>query len=1166
MGASEGIPQFDPALRQQLLVRTGSTTGVDAGETGPPARELAVVGRLDPPDSAVPGLRVVSRLGPIVTGRVHAADVLGVRQHPAVRSLKMSRLYAPALSVSVPEVQGGAADLERAGSGSAGLTGRGVIIAVLDWGLDVTHANLRKADGSTRVLALWDQRGGHTATSPSPFGYGRVLTSAVIDAALRTPDPHRSLGYDHADIDPRGEGTHGTHVTDIAAGNGRAPGSSPGIAPGADLLFVHLRGDDTAPEDTLGDSARILEAFDWCLRFAAGKPLVVHLSLGRTGGPHDATPLVVRAFDHVLSTIPGVAVVSSCGNYFDTRMHAAVRVNQATPVTLPWEVPPPPPEGSELEIWYSGADRFRVTLTGPDGRQLADVPLGGEAVVRAHDGRLMASVFHRARDPNSGANVANLFLQPGAPTGTYLVHLHGEDVRDGRAHAWAERTTPRAQSRLSSTVASATSTTGSIANGWSPLSVGAYDARDAARPPAHFSSAGPTRDGRLKPDISAPGVGITAARSSVPGPGGTRQRNGIVAKSGTSMAAPHVSGAVALVFESAAPRLLPMAVTRWVLLESARQSPPATEPDRLRYGAGRLDARGACTIAQALVASPTMATAGSRPAARAEPTHTRKGSSTMSLTRTLPEAVLDWLTTDSVEAPTALESPTYGFDPETAPMEVEVAPTNAVYWRAQLRFGLACNTVRPLIDGPAAFTAIQRAIESAVDETHFVYLLGWWVDPWVHLTGPGTSLLDLFARAAERGVQIRVLMWDAPGLVPSFSNHSRLHDLAATALNRIPRCHAQQDSTGMISARAHHQKLLVVNGRDGLVALCGGVDVNADRVHELPPPGGTFRADRPTVGWVGASGSGPAGAGEPLHDIHTLATGPTALPLLRMFLRRWWARSGPRDIDRTEPLRGRYNHPVPPPTGSQFVRVGETFDGDLQRPGSPTVHSRKRDVQDIWLRSLLGARRFIYMEEQYLSHLCAAEAIRRVLPRLEHVTILIPPSEITDFPGVWRRRRAFIDRIISGNPHAAKLRVYTRIVGPPDSCRRDRGRHLYIHAKMAVIDDELLLVGSANCNQRGWESDSELVLATFEDLPAERSTAGTLRAQLWAHHLGVPVSAVSDPVVSSSLWDTAPTRQVCRYAPAAGRDSGGPSEIDAIADPPARRPEDPCCTLLQFCP
>ena len=173
---------------------------------------------------------------------------------------------------------------------------------------------------------------------------------------------------------------------------------------------------------------------------------------------------------------------------------------------------------------------------------------------------------------------------------------------------------------------------------------------------------------------------------------------------------------------------------------------------------------------------------------------------------------------------------------------IAAGPGAAAYWRSQLRFGLAGNTVEPLIDGPAAFRAIQQAIESAVDSTHFIYLLGWWTDPWVNLTGPGTCLLDLFARAGARGVQVRVLVWDAPWLVrpPAVEpcTTRRWH-----AINRLPNCHAQQDDSGT-SRKSHHQKLLVVQGRNGLVALCGGVDVNADR-DPRPAPAAWFVPGRP---------------------------------------------------------------------------------------------------------------------------------------------------------------------------------------------------------------------------------------------------------------------------------------------------------------------------------
>ena len=364
------------------------------------------------------------------------------------------------------------------------------------------------------------------------------------------------------------------------------------------------------------------------------------------------------------------------------------------------------------------------------------------------------------------------------------------------------------------------------------------------------------------------------------------------------------------------------------------------------------------------------------------------------------------------------------------------APAAGGYWRGVLRFGLPGNAVEPLIDGPATFAAMQRAIESARTRDHYVYLLGWWCDPWVNLTGPALACSTCSSGRATWVCRSACSIWDAPALV--FPNHSRLNDAAVMALNRLPNCHAQQDDPGV--RKSQHQKLLVVKGTGGLVAIGGGVDVNADRVYALPPPPGAFRSDRPRqLGWgegSGGSGSGPAGSGAPLHDVQVRVSGPSALPLLRMFIRRWWARSGSRAIDQRAPLRGQFTQPLPPPTGRQFVRVGETFNGVLRPPNGRPSRVRSVAVQDIWVRSILGARKFIYIEEQYMISTCAAAAIRSVLPRLQHVTILIPPSEITDLPGKWRRRREFIQAITDRNPHAAKLHIYTRALPPEPACRR----------------------------------------------------------------------------------------------------------------------------------
>jgi subtilisin family serine protease len=604
-GAVSADP-IDPGLRQLLLRRTGSTEppgdGEEADETVP------VIARLTSPGAIVPGLTVVARFGDVVTARAQLSQIFNIRRDQKVLSLKSAWRVQPAVADLVAGSRSEPADLTSPGEQVA--TGRGVVIAVLDWGLDIAHANFRRADGSTRVLALWDQRGATAESSPSRYGYGRVHSQEAINAWLQTSDPY-AHGYDVADIDPHGHGTHGTHVTDIAAGNGRAPGSSPGMAPEADLLFVHLRADDTPPEGDLGDSVRLLEGVSWAVETAAGRPLVLHMSLGRTGGPHDASPLVCQALDWLLSTTPGIAVVLSCGNYYQARMHAAGCVEPGAQATLDWEIRPPGQEPSELEIWYDGADQMRVALLDPAGQSIADLPPDSQAVLRVADGTVAVSAFHRSGDPGNGAHHVDLFVWPAAPAGTYRVVLTAVEVRHGRFDAWIERTDPRHQSRFAAAQATSDRSTGSICNGRLPLAVGAFDGHDPRYPPAPFSSSGPTRDDRAKPDLSANGVRIRAARSSAPLPDGTRTRDALTVMSGTSMAAPHVTGAVALVFETVAGLELPMSMTRFLLMESARRDPPRDAADGLRYGAGRLDAAAACRLAQALRGALTETQAGS---------------------------------------------------------------------------------------------------------------------------------------------------------------------------------------------------------------------------------------------------------------------------------------------------------------------------------------------------------------------------------------------------------------------------------------------------------------------------------------------------------------------------------------------------------------------------
>jgi hypothetical protein len=211
-------------------------------------------------------------------------------------------------------------------------------------------------------------------------------------------------------------------------------------------------------------------------------------------------------------------------------------------------------------------------------------------------GKEVGNVYHQGREPNSLNNRIHIFFYKEAAPGAWEVTIRGLDVIDGLYHAWIEREVgcPKCQSRFHASDADPRSTTGTICNGRRTIAVGAYNRHDPETPVAHFSSVGPTFDGRLKPDLCAPGVSVLAARSrprTVSGeiPLGTRL-------SGTSMAAPHVTGTVALMFE-AAPRPLRIEETHNLLLEAAeRVSVQERFPDRI--GIGFLDVSAAVEAAR----------------------------------------------------------------------------------------------------------------------------------------------------------------------------------------------------------------------------------------------------------------------------------------------------------------------------------------------------------------------------------------------------------------------------------------------------------------------------------------------------------------------------------------------------------------------------------------
>jgi phosphatidylserine/phosphatidylglycerophosphate/cardiolipin synthase-like enzyme len=330
-----------------------------------------------------------------------------------------------------------------------------------------------------------------------------------------------------------------------------------------------------------------------------------------------------------------------------------------------------------------------------------------------------------------------------------------------------------------------------------------------------------------------------------------------------------------------------------------------------------------------------------------------------------------------------------------------------------------------------------------------------------------------------------------------------------------------------------------------------------------------------------SGGSGGPKASDPLHDVHCRIDGPAARDLLTTFHLRWEHHPDSAAVDRRSPLRGGRSTPRPapktssPPSASSTgatctVAIARTFNPVTKARGIP----KERDIRNLLLGAIGAARRFIYMEEQYLVSLEAARALNAAVRRLEHLTILIGATQVvTDTPCIWTFRRDFVDTVTRGLSarDAAKVRVF-RLATPPNPSPLPPcggmgispifGTHTYVHAKAWFFDDELAVIGSANCNRRGWQHDSEVDAFIYDDARptgSQLSFCQKARMDLWAEHLNAPASRFADGVASAGLWLAPPPgARVLRYCPNEDTDGRpipaalcGDRVRDGLVDPPA---------------
>lgn len=602
--AEQVCKELDPELQQVVIDRQAWLRDalLPDKKLADAAEAVDVIAKLRDPKTKVKGLHVVQEIGQIVTGTVNAADIEDVRRDPNVISLKGARRLWQTLCNSVPEIQASREQLKSAfPCDPKPLDGSNVIVGIIDHDCDFSHPNFRKPDactpgGATRVLYLWNQRdcpddtssagGGRT---PEPYGYGREFDSDAINEALReappTPEdpeaPHKYLNYclSHSN--------HGTAVMDIAAGNGGGK-HAPGVAPGADIIFVDQSSeDDFLTADSFGNSRRLLEAVAYVFDKARqlGRPAVVNISLSVEGGPHDGTTLVEEGFDRLLET-PGRAIVIAADNLRLMRIHIRRELHPRRTHTLRWRLfeDPDKNNNNKVEVWYDGDRALSLILRSPSGYELGPFPLNSTYTIYRERERA-GFVFHRAKDPTNGDNNLVLLFTPLMETGIWELDLRLLD--DGsripiEVHAWTVKDKQRSKFP-DALPTDSTCTLSAFGCGNSTIVVGGYNPLNPEEK-LEVSSEGPTRHGKLKPEVSAPAVQITVAESLT---GSTFKFDG------TSAAAPHVTGLIALLMQSTAAPLFIEQIREFVI-NTARDCPPSPVHGwDTCYGAGRVDAVGA---------------------------------------------------------------------------------------------------------------------------------------------------------------------------------------------------------------------------------------------------------------------------------------------------------------------------------------------------------------------------------------------------------------------------------------------------------------------------------------------------------------------------------------------------------------------------------------------
>lgn len=414
------------------------------------------------------------------------------------------------------------------------LSGEGVLVGIVDSGIDLTHPDFRNEDGTTRVAALWDQ----TLEGKPPAGYSRgsEYTAEEIERILKEEGTRSGMP-----LPGRDTSGHGTAVAGIAAGNGKGSEGRRlrGVAPESRLIIVKM---GAARPAGFPRTTELMEGVDYIIRKAQQMrmPVAVNISFGNTYGSHDGTSLLERYLDAAADTWKNVISAGS-GNEGNTAGHASGQMREGEEKEVQLAVQAREP-GLNVQIWKSYVDEVEISVISPAG-ETAGPFRETTGAQRFLVGQTELLVYYGEPKPYSVKQevyISFLPLKSYVDNGVWRIVLTPGRIVDGNYQMWLP-----VQSALnvrteflmpeSSTTVTIPATAGRV------ITVGAYDALTFTY--ADFSGRGADvmyqGSGVPKPDLVAPGVRVQAPAEG----GGYRE------VTGTSFAVPFVTGSAALLME-----------------------------------------------------------------------------------------------------------------------------------------------------------------------------------------------------------------------------------------------------------------------------------------------------------------------------------------------------------------------------------------------------------------------------------------------------------------------------------------------------------------------------------------------------------------------------------------------------------------------------------------